>query len=198
MVRSQTLSMAAPPTPPLTEDTTDADLIRRAQQNLIHFDALYERYVTRVYRYCLVRVNDVQEAQDITSQTFLAALESFTSFRHQSSFSTWLIGIARHKIMDRYRQQRPQTAIDDVAHQLTTPDDHEETVHQNLQFDQIAQKLTALAPDRAEAIALRFFASLEISEIATIMKKNEPAVRMLVHRGLQDLQTLLPGKGETA
>ena len=68
------------------------------------------------------------------------------------------------------------------------PDDF---VSQKLQIEAVTQKLQTLSPDRAEVISLRLFGGLDIPEIARLMRKQEPAVRMLLHRGLQDLQTRL-------
>ena len=48
-----------------------------------------------------------------------------------------------------------------------------------------------LAPDRAEALRLRFFAGLECDEIAPLLGRSEAAVKMLVHRALTDLRELL-------
>ena len=58
-------------------------------------------------------------------------------------------------------------------------------------MEQVTRKLKILAPDRAEALSLRLFAELEVREIAQIMGRDEAAVRMLVWRGLKDLQAQL-------
>ncbi|HUM72298.1 MAG TPA: sigma factor-like helix-turn-helix DNA-binding protein [Chloroflexota bacterium] len=60
----------------------------------------------------------------------------------------------------------------------------------------VARKLQTIAPDRAEAISLRLIAGLEVAEVARLMDKNEPAVRMLLHRGLRDLQAQLYPTGK--
>jgi hypothetical protein len=57
-------------------DETDAELVRLAQQDLRKFSDLYDRYVQRVYRYLLIRMGSVADAEDVTSQTFMAALEN--------------------------------------------------------------------------------------------------------------------------
>ena len=51
--------------------------------------------------------------------------------------------------------------------------------------------LAALSPARAEAIRLHVFAGLSIAEVALLMQKQEPAVRMLIHRGIVDLRERL-------
>jgi len=168
----------------------DSVLIKQAQQDISRFTELYQRYVTRVYRYALGRVGHEADAQDITSQTFMAAMENLHKFRGNSLFSTWLLGIARHKVVDLYRRRPEQ----DLETAVSIPDTHEDTdeiVNRQLQIDQVARKLRTLAPDRAEALSLRLFGELEVPEIARLMGKQEAAVRMLVFRGLRDLQAQL-------
>ena len=178
--------------------TDDAVLVQRAQQDLRHFTELYQRHTQRVYRYLLSKVGNVHDAQDLTSQTFIAAMENIQNFRGNSAFSTWLLGIARHKAADHFRRRHPQTTLETA---VDLPDEHEDTdtiVGRALQIDQVARKLQTLAPDRAEALSLRLFAGLEVADIAQLMNKNEAAVRMLVFRGLRDLQAQLHATEEDA
>lgn len=173
----------------------DLALVRGAQRDLAAFSALYQRYATQVYRYLLVRVGNVQDAQDLTSQTFLAAMQSLDSYREQRPFGAWLLGIARHKVADQFRGRRPDRNADLDPETAETIPDHddalEEIVGRQLEIEQVARKLQRIAPDRAEALSLRLFAGLEVAEIAPLMGKNEAAVRMLVFRGLRDLQAQL-------
>lgn len=169
----------------------DRALVRAAKADLRAFNGLYERHVTRVYRYLLVRVGNVDDAQDLTSQTFLVAMENLDKYRGERPFLAWLFGIARHKVADKFRRQKPELMLE-TAFELADPQDEPDAlVDQKLQIEAVAQKLQTLSPDRAEVISLRLFGGLDIPEIARLMRKQEPAVRMLLHRGLQDLQTRL-------
>lgn len=187
MIGTQTIST----TDPLPVQVDDHVLVRQAQRNLGMFSELYQRYAQQVYRYLLVRVGNADDAQDLTSQTFLVAMESLHRYRGEGNFAAWLLGIARHKTVDQYRRRKPETILDpDVAYP-DTHDEPEEIIGRKLELELVARKLQTLAPDRAEALSLRLFAGLEVAEIAQIMDKNEAAVRMLVFRGLRDLQAQL-------
>lgn len=176
-----------------TAATIDADrkLVQQAARNPQAFAELYERHADRIYRYLLFRVGNRDDAQDLVSQTFLAALEQLPRYRGQGVFAAWLMGIARNKATDFFRQRRPETELDET---MDLPDNHEstdETVERQMAIETVARKLKVLAPDRAEALSLRLFAGLEVPEIAQIMGRNENAVRVLVFRGLRDLQAQL-------
>ena len=187
MVTTQTAD--PPETAVLLSDETL--LIQQAKQNLNHFGELYQRHVNQVYRYLLFRVGNVDDAQDLTSQTFMAAMKGLRRYRAEQPFIAWLLGIARNKTADFYRQRRPERELDLHDTMPDFGDGIEEQIGRQLAVEQVVQKLRILSPDRAEAVSLRLLAGLEVAEIAHLMEKNEAAVRMLVFRGLRDLQDQL-------
>jgi RNA polymerase sigma-70 factor (ECF subfamily) len=185
------LHFIAEPAPTAMAIDADRALAQKASRNPQAFSELYERHVDRVYRYLLSRTGNRDDAQDLTSQTFLTALEQLPRYRGEGVFVAWLMGIARNKATDHFRNRRPETDIDES---FDLPDSGEATddlVERQLAVESVARKLKVLAPDRAEALSLRLFGGLEVAEIAPILGKNEAAVRMLVFRGLRDLQAQL-------
>jgi RNA polymerase sigma-70 factor (ECF subfamily) len=176
------------------DDETLVRLARGGPADTPHpeaFTELYGRYLDRVYGFILIRTGDVQDAQDLTSQTFLAALESIHKYDGRGSFGGWLFGIARHKIADHYRRRRVQVPLDD-ADLLHHPDPSpEDMVHTHLQLDRVAQALQGLDAQQAEAVALRIFGQLDAVQVGQVMGKSQAAAKMLVHRGLHHLQQKL-------
>ncbi len=175
---------------PAGQATTDEDqpLMTAAQNDPKAFGALYRRHLDRVYRYLRYRVGNEQDAQDLTTQTFMAALESLQSYRGEGTVIAWLLGIAYHKLVDWQRKERvtaPMAAALAVPDAALRPED---LVVQQVERQGLEEALLLLAPERAEAIALRYFGELTNGEVATIMGKNEAAVKMLIHRGLADLR----------
>ena len=67
----------------------------------------------------------------------------------------------------------------------------EEFVDQQLRLEMVAQMLHDLSPERAEALALRLFGQLSVAEVAQVMDKSEVAVKMLIYRGISQLQQRL-------
>lgn len=181
--------------PAVAED--DAELVRLAQQDLRKFTDLYERYVERVYRYLLIRMGNVADAEDLTSQTFMAAMENLHRYKGERPFLAWLFGIAKNKRADFYRKQKPETDLETAVNLVDTETEPaDEQMNRQMQIETISRKLQTIAPERAEALSLRLFGNMEIPEIAQFMGKQEPAVRMLIHRGLRDLQAQLTPDGE--
>jgi RNA polymerase sigma-70 factor, ECF subfamily len=177
---------ASPTAPPPLLD--EATLVQQAQRDLHAFSALYQRHAQQLYRYLLARVGNVDDAQDLASQTFLAAMQGLSSYRQEQPFIAWLLGIARHKVADQFRRGRPEADLETAEWVSDNSEGLDEQVGRQLEIEQVARKLQTLAPDRAEALSLRLFGGLEAAEIARIMGKQESAVRMLIFRGLRDLQ----------
>jgi RNA polymerase sigma-70 factor (ECF subfamily) len=176
---------------PVNIKLEDAALALAARANQEAYAVLYHRYANSVYRYALAYVRDVQDAQDLTEQTFLAGLENIRSFEGRGQFAAWLFSIAHRKIMDHYRHERVHIPLDDlaeIAHPARQPD---QVVEDRLDFEQLALCINSLAPDRAEAIRLRVFAELSVPEISELMGRSESAVRMLISRAISDLRRKL-------
>jgi RNA polymerase sigma-70 factor (ECF subfamily) len=177
----------------MTDDNglPDPFLAVKARSDPPAFTALYRRYVQRIYAYHLARTGDEQDAQDLTSQTFLSALHSLSSYRPESSFAAWLLGIAHHKLVDHYRDHAPAQPLDVVSERPDSAPLPEETAIRRTQLQRIQRALRGLAPERAAALGLRYFADLNLHEIAGILGKKEPAIKMLIFRGLQDVRSRL-------
>ena len=173
-------------------DSTSAepDLIQRARSDPNAFSELYRKYVNRVYRYHLAHCGNPKDAEDLTSQTFIAALEGLRSFRGAGSFAAWLLGIASRKRLMFFRKRGQWREVElDAASQLPSPGMSIDQLTQlRLQMDLIARALRQIHTDRAEAVSLAYFGGLAIAEISHLMNRTEAAVKMLISRGLQDLR----------
>ncbi|MDP1623440.1 MAG: sigma-70 family RNA polymerase sigma factor [Bacteroidales bacterium] len=62
-------------------------------------------YSQEMFRFTFYKMSDRESAEDVVQNTFLAALQSFSSFEGRSSPKTWLFSILKHKIMDYHREK---------------------------------------------------------------------------------------------
>src|SRR5436853_428271 len=92
-----TATMTRDARPPLTVATDDLTLVTAARRDPRAFGALYERYVTPIYRYAYLRLRSVAAAEDATSQVFMNALQALPQFR-DGLFIAWLYRIARNVV----------------------------------------------------------------------------------------------------
>ena len=175
---------------------SDLVLALQAKKDPCQFVALYQRHYRRVYVYHLARTGNEQDAQDLTSETFMAALDSLAAYRpeagnsHEHSFAAWLFGIARHKLADFFDNWVPQSSLEEVGERPLSTTEYlpEQAAVQRSDLTRLRQLLALLPEERADALSLRYFSELSLAEVAQVMDKSEAAVKMLVHRGLQELR----------
>lgn len=163
-------------------------LVREACVRTEAFAELYRRYVNNVYRYHMAHTGNVKDAEDLTSQTFMAALEGIHTYRGDGSFIAWLMGIASRKRALFFRGLRPEVPLDAALHIPDTEPATDQAAFLRLEIESISRALKGLSSERAEAIILHFFGGLTNSEAGRVLGKSEAAVKMLVLRGLQDLR----------
>ena len=170
------------------QEQDETDLARHALTDIDAFAELYHRHITRVYRYHVAHTGNVKDAEDLTSQTFMAALEGIRSFRGTGSFAAWIMGIASKKRLMFFRGSRSELPLDAALHYPSPDLPTDKAAQRRLQIESVSRALRGISPDRSEAIILTFFGGLSNAEAGRVLNKSEAAVKMLISRGLQDLR----------
>ncbi|MFW6135846.1 MAG: RNA polymerase sigma factor [Chloroflexota bacterium] len=174
-----------------TTEPGDDALIQAARRDRDAFDALYRRYLDQVYRYCYSRMGHRADAEDLTAQTFVAALQGLPDYDGRGSFAAWLFGIARRKCADHYRRRyaNPGAPLE-AAYGQSDPAavEPERRALTRAVLDCVRRALDALTPDRREALRLRFWGGLKHREVAAVLERSEGAAKMLVWRAVRDLR----------
>jgi RNA polymerase sigma-70 factor, ECF subfamily len=167
----------------------EAELIAEAQRDPAAFSSLYDRYVQPIYRYFYYRTSSAAEAEDLTSQTFLCALEALPRYRHQGNFAAWLFRIARGKVIDAVRKQKRLLPLTE-----TFPAETGDLLAELAHGDEIARLthlIHSLPEDDQELIRLRYTAGLPFTQIAAILDSNENTVKKSLYRVMARLQSQL-------
>lgn len=167
-------------------------LIAAARHDVAAFALLYRRYVTPIYRYLFSRTGNEADAQDLTAQVFLEALEGLPRYRERGSFAAWLFTIARRRATDQYRRRSP-LPLDDAPDFGDVPDscnDNDPLSHviEHEALDRLKDLIVQLDDDQRDLLRLRFAAGLTFGQIGIILGRSEAAVKMAVHRLLDQLR----------
>jgi RNA polymerase sigma-70 factor (ECF subfamily) len=194
-VPAEVVAQSAPPAPSYNDEQA---LVAQAQAgSAAAFGELYERYVDRVYSYVAFKLGDRTEAEDVTEQVFLKALESIGSFRWQGvPFSAWLFRIAHNQVVDhlRRRTRRPQVPLDVRMRDEAPAGDPEEHVDRLSEREELLAAMGKLTELQRRVIELRFAAELPNAEVARILGRTEGAVKALQHAAIAALQRHLRPK----
>ena len=164
-------------------------LFNEIRQNPMAFTILYRRYLPRIYRYLYFKTGNPDDAEELTSQVFLAALEAIPRYDHRGQFSTWLFSIARRKVADFYRTQYVQSPFTVSKNSSRSNPEDDPLILVIAQEDQreLNVLLSTLKDDEQELLRLRFAAKLQFSEIAALLKRNPSSVKMAYYRLLARL-----------
>jgi RNA polymerase sigma factor (sigma-70 family) len=167
----------------------DRELVAAARADATQFVALYERYFTRVHRYVRVRIVDRAACEDVTSDVFLTALSKLDAFRGSGSFAAWLFRIAQNAVRDQQRIRPATPFAEEALAALVDPDPEPDEQALRGERLQLLRSLVAeLSGEQQELLALRYGAGLRAGEIGELLGKTPVAVRVALHRVLNDLR----------
>jgi RNA polymerase sigma-70 factor (ECF subfamily) len=174
----------------LNDDASQQErqIMALAQRDPAAFRPLYERYFARVYAYCLRRVTDRQEAEDLTSSIFTKALSHLDGYRG-GQVAAWLFRIAHNEVANHWRGQREQVSLDAYELDLeaeTLPPADWLIAQENAEA---LQRAVALLPAaQQELLALKLAGQLTSEQIGDVLGKSSSAVRVELHRIMKQLR----------
>jgi len=138
---------------------------------------LYDRALPEVFGYLMARCGDRSLAEDLTSETFMAAVAAPAA---APATVGWLIGVARHKLADHWRWQARQHRLLEAVG-LAEPDGEDPW---DVQLDVLRANdvLTGLAPQHRAALTLRYLDQLSVPETAAVLERTVHATETLLVR----------------
>ncbi len=155
-------------TPPQTSAPTDL-LAHIANGSEKAMKIFFDDNANTVYRYIFSHCNEESIASEILNEVMLDVWRKPQSFQGKSKISTWLIGIARHKLLDHYRRNKRHSGeeLNDSLEDETPSIACEINAEQHSAFlDNCMQKLSS---SHKEIVHLVFFEDLGYPEIAEII-----------------------------
>jgi RNA polymerase sigma-70 factor (ECF subfamily) len=148
---------------------------------------LYNDYLTDVYRYSMFRLHNREEAEDVTSETFVRVSENLN--QDIDNWRLWLIGIARNVIREKYRKDSKSDPLGDEVIDIKEDDSDVAQVELDSEtVEMIKQKLDELDDDTREVIILKIWEEMNFEQIAQIMETKETTVKLRYYRGLEKIK----------
>jgi RNA polymerase sigma-70 factor (ECF subfamily) len=172
----------------------DTDLIAGAAKgDREAFGALYERYVFKVFRHVYYLTSDVHAAEDLTSQTFLKALEAIHRYEMRGvPFLAWLLRIAYNITVNHKKLRSNGNApLPDAVEVQGTRYSPEASCEAKADKEYVWDGVRTLRWDHRQVIVMRFVDGLSYSDIAQVLGKSIGAVRVIQYRALTALRRRL-------
>ncbi len=153
----------------------DYDVAERLDLDAEGFRRFYEVALPRVFGYLVHRCGSVALAEDLTQETFLAAVAELKKGRGVDAPLPWIFGIARHKLLDHYRREkRAARHTGEVLEPVLLPVETD---------DRVLSALAAVPPAQRIALLLRHADGLSVPEVAAALGRSVEAVESLLARG---------------
>ena len=152
----------------------------------------YKSYSPRILSYLSRKLPRAEDAQEITNDVFLEAIDSLTLLRKENNVSAWLYGIAHNKMVDFYRKKRIKSILlsqmpflQIVANEMSQP---EFQFEKNKIRDGIETALHEISEKYRKILRLHYEEGLPIKEIAVILSLSFKAAESLLFRARQSFR----------
>ncbi len=158
------------------------------------FAVVYDRYVDALFRFVAFRVRSEESAQDIVSDLFLKVWQHLTSGeRNIANLRAFLYQIARNLVADHYRAAQAALPLEEVGE---IKGSGEAELNVRVSLAEVEKALGQLRADWQEVIILAHIEGLKHTEIAEVIGKSPAATRVILHRAIQELKSILNKKSE--
>ncbi len=183
---------------------TDTELVRAAKAgDLVAFEGLATRHERQIYSLAYRILQNPHDAEDVTQQAFLSAVENLAKFREESSFATWLYRIATFAALKVIRKRKgldtvsleeatePREDYDSIPHPEYIADwkqSPEQLVERNETQRLLDDALAKLDDKHRLVFVLRDVEGLSVAETAEALHLSESNVKMRLLRGRLQLR----------
>ena len=173
------------------DSTALAEWIRRAKKGDINsYQKIYNLFARKVLNFIHRMVNSVEEAEDLTQETFIAVYQKLGSLKDNDRFEPWLFRIARNFVYQSYRSRQPAVVSTDIVDEDGQPmtqlaDDRKnpDEEFQSRELDEVVAKVIADLPEKyREVFVLSAVRRFSYQQIAEIIGRSLPSVKTDIHR----------------
>jgi RNA polymerase sigma-70 factor (ECF subfamily) len=179
----------------MEDDDARRLLARVARADEAAFKELYRAFSRRVYAYVLRQIGDAAQAEEIVADTLYEVWRAPERFRGAARFSTWLLGIARNKMLMAWRGRRPDAAHEDIEDYADVlPADGTDgyvALAERQRRDGVEHCIARLSDDHRECVHLVFYQGLSLGDVAEVQGCPEGTVKTRLFHARKKLEACL-------
>jgi len=156
------------------------------------FKEVYDKESDAIFRFCLMRVSDRDQALDITQEVFMRLWNNLVENKKISNHRAFIFTIARNLIIDWYRKKKSISLDQVIDSEQERFDIVDENIINNLELSfegkNILEKISELSETYQTVVYLRFVEDMSPREISEIIKLSENVVSVRINRGIEELR----------
>lgn len=167
------------------------------------FEIVYKDLANQLNRFVIKRVRgDPKAVEEVLASTMIAAWKGWNTFKHKSSYFTWLCRIALNKIADYYRDQVNQKSrfITPSLKALANIEDKSLSASEKMALEELRKKvnecLNLLPPEKRKLLQFRYWHDLTYKEISKLTGTSDRAVEGQIYRAKHQFAKVWEGKND--
>lgn len=167
----------------------EQQIVLQAKQDANAFGAIYDRYFEGIFHFIYRRTDDEAIAGDLTSLTFLKALQNLKRYEFRGlPFSAWLFRIAANEVNKFYYARKKKKVFSLEEERVKEIMDQGSHEFSQEQIDTLISALNGLPTETMEVLELRFFEGKSFKEISYILNIGESGAKMRLYRAVEKLR----------
>ena len=155
------------------------------------FEQIYRAYFTDVYRYCLKLCGNADEAEELTGETFLKALQKLDSYRGECELRVWLCQIAKNRFLSEQRKKKTEPLTDTIESNADSP---ERIAEQKDEAERVSEAVHRLDEPYKEVFLLRVYGEMPFENIGRLFGKTANWACVTFHRAKTKIKAELEEK----
>jgi RNA polymerase sigma-70 factor (ECF subfamily) len=171
----------------LSRDEVSAGIAAARRGDEAAWHRLFGDFHYLVWRYCFAHLGDHSSADDLAQEVFVAAVKAIGRLRDESrpGIEGWLLGIARNKVADRFRQSARERKLQVIRPELEA--DPAEIAVRRLTVERLRACLNTLPQPQRDIVIRRFVLDQSLEHVARVTGRRIGAVKALQHRAVAAL-----------
>jgi RNA polymerase sigma-70 factor (ECF subfamily) len=148
-----------------------------------YFEVLYERYYQKVLDKCYSFVKNRQEAEELAEDIFSKVFEKLTSFKHLSTFSSWLFSVTYNHCID-YLREKKKMHYPNWNRENEIPEiiDESDEFREEVNYDKLLTILEDIHPEEKALLFMKYRDALSMKQIGDSLRISEDAAKMRLKR----------------
>ncbi|PCJ27677.1 MAG: hypothetical protein COA97_03400 [Flavobacteriales bacterium] len=168
---------------------SEKDLINFAKKNSKYFAPIYKKYHEQIFRFVYQRMDNQDDAADITSQVFLKALVNLNKYEFRGHpFSSWLYRIALNEVNQHYRKTKSKRTVNLDENNIKEIIEETGNSFDEEKRNKLLETLSFLSPEKLSLIELRFFEKRSFKEIGEVLNITENNAKVRTYRVLKEMK----------
>lgn len=175
------------------ETLSDNAIMQKVQNGDIDkMGLLYERYHRQLFRFLYNMTHQTELSEDLVQNVFIRMLKYNDGFMGYGEFKTWMYRIARNTVYDHFRKEKKTPSLMDVKDYETSIPGEQFTdgpLEKEQELKLLEAAMEKLSTENRELLVLCRYEELKYHEIAKILDTTEGAIKVRIHRALNQLKS---------